>query len=69
MRSKKMAEEYYIVKEVSKTVRRHPRTVRRWIDEGFIQAIRVKNRWLIPKTEVERILIKNSSSQNTDIVT
>lgn len=59
----------YTVKEVADIFRRHPRTIRRWIAEGFIQAKRVRDGWLIPKTEVDRILTEGESwEKNGDIV-
>ena len=36
---------FFTVKEVAIIFRRHPRTIRRWIAEGFIHAKRVKE-WL-----------------------
>ena len=47
---------YLYVKEVAVLVRRHPRTIYRWIEEGYIKAIKVRGCWLVPYEEVERIL-------------
>lgn len=58
---------YLNVKKVAKIFRRHPRTIRRWIHEGYIQAIRKYDGWQIPNTEVERILKDASSYDSADI--
>ncbi len=47
---------FYTVKELTKELRRHPRTIYRWLDEGFLQGKKVKDGWLIPHEEVERII-------------
>ena len=56
-----MMEERYTVKETARMVHRTPDTIYRWIDEGFItDFIKVRDGYLIPKTEIERILIRIS---------
>jgi excisionase family DNA binding protein len=47
---------FLTTKEVAQIFRRHPRTIYRWIDEGFLQAKKVRDGWLITQEEVERIL-------------
>ena len=46
----------YTVKEVSKIFKRTPRTIYRWIDGGFISVTKVKDGYLIPHSEVNRII-------------
>ena len=47
---------FFTVKEVANTLRRHPRTIYRWLDEDFLRGKKVKDGWLIPHEEVERVL-------------
>jgi excisionase family DNA binding protein len=46
------------VKEVSQEVGRKPKTIYRWIEEGYLKnVIKVRDGYLIPKTELERIKV------------
>jgi excisionase family DNA binding protein len=57
-REKKGGGRYFTVREVAAALNRHPKTVYRWIDEGFLQNIvRVRDGYLIPETEVNRVQI------------
>jgi excisionase family DNA binding protein len=47
---------FLYVKEVAEIVRRHPRTIYRWLDEGFLHAKKVRDGWLIPEDELQRII-------------
>ncbi len=47
---------YLLVKEVADIMRRHPRTIYRWIEEGYIKAVKVKGCYRISEEEVRRIL-------------
>jgi excisionase family DNA binding protein len=47
---------YSTVKDLAKIFHRHPRTVYRWLDEGFIHGKKVRDGWLIPQEEVEKII-------------
>jgi excisionase family DNA binding protein len=47
---------YYTVKEVAKIFHRHPRTVYRWLDEGYIRGKKVRDGWLLPEEEVEKMI-------------
>lgn len=55
-----MAENNMTIKEVAIIFKRTPKTIRRWIDEGktFNRLIKFKDGWLIPESEVDRILEK-----------
>jgi excisionase family DNA binding protein len=56
-----MEQEKFTVKETARMVHRSPDTIYRWIEEGFLQNfIKVRDGYLIPKTEIERILIQIS---------
>lgn len=58
----KMAEnpEFALVREVATRVRRHPRTIIRWIEDGttFLpgEVVRVKDGYLIKSAAVDRII-------------
>lgn len=54
----KMTAEKFTVKETARMVRRSPDTIYRWIEEGFLENfIKVRDGYLIPKTEIDRILV------------
>ena len=49
--------EYLTIREVSIIVRRSPQTIYRWIDEGYLErCVKVKDGYLVPKSEITRIL-------------
>ena len=47
---------YFTVQEVAQVLRRHPRTVYRWLDEGYLHGKKDRDGWLIPAEEVERLI-------------
>ncbi|OPY71366.1 MAG: Helix-turn-helix domain protein [Syntrophorhabdus sp. PtaU1.Bin002] len=47
---------YHTVKEAAKIVKRHPRTIYRWLDEDYIRGKKVRDGWLIPEEEISRII-------------
>ena len=53
-----MAENNLTIEEVSNIFKRSSKTIRRWIDEGktFQRLLKIKGGWLIPESEVDRIL-------------
>ncbi|MEJ2102466.1 MAG: helix-turn-helix domain-containing protein [Desulfobacterales bacterium] len=55
---------YYEVRQVAGILNRHPRTIYRWLDEGFINGKKLKGRYLIPKKEVDRILSEAAGPQD-----
>lgn len=47
------------VREAAMWVNRSPDTIYRWINEGFIEHYyRVRDGYLIPKNEIQRILVE-----------
>lgn len=47
------------VREAAQAVNRSPDTIYRWIGEGFLQHyFRVRDGYLIPRTEINRILVE-----------
>ena len=59
--------EQYLVEEFAELVGRSAYTVRRWIGEGKINAVRLagggpKGRWLINRTEVDRLIAAAAGS-------
>lgn len=59
-----MEQQKFTVKETARMVRRTPDTIYRWIEEGFIENfVKVRDGYLIPKTEIDRILIKITLSK------
>lgn len=52
----KSLERYLTVKEVAQYLKRRPRTIYRWLDEGIIKGKKVRNRWYIPVSEIVRLL-------------
>lgn len=51
-----MSEKFLTVKEVAKLFRRHPKTVYRWIADKQLNAKKVMDGYLIPQTEIKRLL-------------
>jgi excisionase family DNA binding protein len=47
---------YYTVKELANKFHRHFRTIYRWLDEGYIRGKKVRDGWLIPEEEVEKVI-------------
>jgi excisionase family DNA binding protein len=47
---------YHTVKELAERFHRHPRTIYRWLDEGYIHGKKVRDGWLIPEEEAGRII-------------
>ena len=55
---------YYTVRAVAEIFHRTERTIYRWIKEGFILNVRrVKDGYLIPSSEVERVLEESKLDQ------
>ena len=51
--------DFFTVRQAALEVGRHPKTLYRWIDEGFLENIfRVRDGYLIPKCEIDRIKIR-----------
>lgn len=49
---------FFTIREAALEVNRHPKTLYRWIDEGFLQnIIRVRDGYLIPKIEIQRLKV------------
>ncbi len=47
---------FFTVKEVAQTFQRHPRTIYRWLDEGFLRGKKVRDGWLIPEEEIAKLI-------------
>jgi hypothetical protein len=63
--------EHLVVGEFAELVGRTPYTVRRWVSEGKVQAIRIRDggprgKLLIPRTELERIIGKGMGGDVPD---
>jgi excisionase family DNA binding protein len=54
-------ETYLTVAEVAETLKLNQQTVRNWIDQGSLPALRVGRRVRIKRSDFERILEKNYS--------
>jgi excisionase family DNA binding protein len=53
--------EHYVVEEVAELTGRSPYTIRRWVSEGKLQAIRLRDggprgKLLVPRSELERLV-------------
>lgn len=44
----------YRVKEVSSILNYKERTIRQWITDGKLKAVKIGGEWRVPKEEVER---------------
>lgn len=55
---------FFTVRQAAFEVNRHPDTIYRWIQEGFLQNIvRVRDGYLIPKTEIQRLKVPFNPSK------
>jgi len=45
----------FTVREASEIFRRTPWTIYRWINEGYLHADKVRDGYLIPETEINRL--------------
>jgi len=57
---------FITVQETAKIFRRHPRTIYRWLEEGFLHGKKIKDGWFIPRDEIERIF-NEADTESTDI--
>ena len=48
-------QEFYTIKEIAKILGFKERSVRQWVVDGKIKAIKVFSEWRIPKEELERL--------------
>lgn len=49
-------EPHYTAQEVAETLAVRPRTVRTWIEQGEIKAVKLHRQWRIPASEIHRFL-------------
>lgn len=54
---------YLKVSEVSIIFKRHPATIRRWVREGKLEALKIRNGYLIPASEVENLKVKGGENR------
>jgi predicted site-specific integrase-resolvase len=54
---------YYLPIELANELNRNVQTIRRWMREGFIQGVKIRGTWMIPKDEYSRFL-KTGNPQN-----
>lgn len=45
----------YRIKEVAKIIGYSERTIRQWIKDGKVKAVKIMSEWRIPEDEVERL--------------
>lgn len=49
-------EPHYTAQEVAETLAVKPRTVRAWIEQGEIRAVKLHRQWRIPASEIHRFI-------------
>jgi excisionase family DNA binding protein len=59
-------ESYLTVAEVAELLRLNQQTVRNWIDQGSLPALRVGRRVRIKRSDLDRLLTKNYSAGTAD---
>jgi excisionase family DNA binding protein len=60
--------EHYVVEEVAELTGRAPYTIRRWIAEGKLHAIRIRDggprgRLLVPRREIDRLIASGKGAR------
>lgn len=45
----------YKIKEVAEIISYSERTIRQWIKDGKVKAVKIMSEWRIPEDEVERL--------------
>lgn len=56
MAEEDLSESFLTVAEVAKTLKLNPQTVRNWIDQGSLPAVRVGRRVRIKRSDFERVV-------------
>ncbi|MEN6488752.1 MAG: helix-turn-helix domain-containing protein [Smithella sp.] len=51
-----LGSETFTPEETAKILRKHHSTVRRWLRNGTLQATKLQRSWIVPRSEIERIL-------------
>lgn len=59
---------YYDVKDVAAFVGCGVETVRRWISQGELNAIKVRNHYKIKKEELYKMLLDDNSTENKEAI-
>lgn len=65
--------EHYVVEEIAELTGRSAYTIRRWITEGKLQAIRLRDggprgKLLVPRAELERLIAAGRGADVPDVV-
>src|SRR6185437_10202820 len=55
-------DEYLTVNEIAEHLKLNPQTVRNWIDQGALRAVRIGRRVRVPRAEMDRILAQGAST-------
>jgi len=55
-----MDKTHYKVKEIAPSLGLSDYALREWCKTGIIKAVKMRKSWLIPKTEVERLLTEGT---------
>lgn len=50
------ADSLLTVDEIARILKLNPQTVRNWIDQGYLRAIRIGRRVRVPRAEFERLI-------------
>jgi len=51
-----MSEKYYSPEEIAERFNLKPGTVRSWINQGKLKAVKLGNLWRIPEEELQRFI-------------
>ena len=55
-------DEYLTVNEIAEHLKLNPQTVRNWIDQGALRAVRIGRRVRVPRAEMDRVLAQGTST-------
>lgn len=56
-------ESYYTVAEVAEMFRVHNNTILEWLKEDYFTSVKIRNRYYIPKTAIEKLMNDNRTDK------
>lgn len=58
-------ESYYTVSEVAEMFRVHGNTILEWLKEDYFPSVKIRNRYYIPETAIQKLMNGNKADKTT----